>query len=321
MQTTYFPIQHLDKPVIKPSGICELFFTMRENVQYWPLINPESGTYTDPITLVAEKTWFRCQMIDPDRDFKEAAKNESAGPFTEVIVQGFLPDNSPANTLSMTAMAFHEYILVVKERNGMMRLIGSQDAGATFTRTYASADLEGNRGNTLVFAWESPLPPAIYLTAVTANGEIINPPWEGGGGNEHDPTVPTWVKNISQADINKWNLAYSWGSHALAGYLKKAQADTYYAAINHTHSWDQITGKPDDIDIYQFPYTIVADGNTYSFSIYHGLEVAPTDYLIIPVTNPASGIYAMSSNQYYFTVIYDLCPRGVMTFNCIVKKS
>ena len=36
---------------------------------------------------------------------------------------------------------------------------------------------------------------------------------------ESDPTVPGYVKSITQTQINNWNTAYSWGDHALSGYL------------------------------------------------------------------------------------------------------
>lgn len=36
---------------------------------------------------------------------------------------------------------------------------------------------------------------------------------------ESDPTVPSYVKAIIQSEIFSWNLVYSWGNHAEAGYL------------------------------------------------------------------------------------------------------
>lgn len=39
---------------------------------------------------------------------------------------------------------------------------------------------------------------------------------------ELDPTVPSYVKSITLTEKNNWNMAYSWGNHALQGYIKKA---------------------------------------------------------------------------------------------------
>lgn len=36
---------------------------------------------------------------------------------------------------------------------------------------------------------------------------------------ETDPTVPAWVKSITQTDTSHWHQAFRWGNHALAGYL------------------------------------------------------------------------------------------------------
>ena len=52
--------------------------------------------------------------------------------------------------------------------------------------------------------------------------------------NETDPTVPAHVKAITSAQINLWNTAYSWGDHALAGYL--------ISIPPHTHDVSAITG-------------------------------------------------------------------------------
>lgn len=248
MQQTYFPIQHLDKPPIKPSGLCYFFFTPVENVAYWPTIDPQNGSFTDGVVLKDGATWYRCEVIDTDRDFKETSKDDAAGQYVETSLEGFLPDDSPSNILSVSAMQFHRFVIVLKERNNIMRLIGTEDAGARFARSYESADADGARGHKLVFSWRSILPAPIYLTAVTADGAVISPPWQGGGGQETDPTVPQWVKDITQQDIANWDAAFGWGNHATAGYLTKVLADGYYAPINHTHTWDSITGKPEPIE-------------------------------------------------------------------------
>ncbi|MFD2163665.1 hypothetical protein ACFSJU_14745 [Paradesertivirga mongoliensis] len=63
----------------------------------------------------------------------------------------------------------------------------------------------------------------------------VIPSLPSNGIIETDPTVPSWVKAITQADINKWNLfnqdgynkanwdiAYSWGNHNTMGYALSA---------------------------------------------------------------------------------------------------
>jgi hypothetical protein len=57
-----------------------------------------------------------------------------------------------------------------------------------------------------------------------SNGFILS---TDGTGNyswtdptELDPTVPQWVKDITQIQITNWDTAYGWGDHSLAGYLE-----------------------------------------------------------------------------------------------------
>ena len=45
---------------------------------------------------------------------------------------------------------------------------------------------------------------------------------------EVDPTVPAFIKAISTTNISQWNTAYSWGNHALEGYLTISAANATY---------------------------------------------------------------------------------------------
>lgn len=238
---SYLDIQHLDKPAIHPGGLCEFFFAKLEDVEIWPQLNPQTSTYTEEVILRAGASWYRCQVIDPERDYKEESKTAEGGPYVDVRLAGFLPDDSPLNTVTIAGMMLHDYVIVLQERNGMRRLIGNEDAGAKFTHSYDSSDGDGTRGRQLVFTFKSTAPSGIYLSAVTANGDIVNPPWPGGGGPETDPTVPIWVKNITQVQIANWDTAFNWGDHAAAGYLTKVLADGYYSPLGHTHSLAQLT--------------------------------------------------------------------------------
>lgn len=238
---SYLDIQHLDKPAIKPGGLCEFFFAKREDVETWPLLNPQTNTYTQEVVLRGGASWYRCQVIDQDRDYTEEGKAGDAGPYVELRLGGFLPDDSPVNTVTVGNMAYHDYVIVLQERNGIRRLIGNEDAGAKFTHSYDSSDSDGTRGRQLVFSFKSPAPAGIYLSVVTADGEVINPPWPGGGGPETDPTVPSWVKTISESQIANWNAAFGWGNHSLAGYLTQLLGDSRYSQLGHTHPLSGLT--------------------------------------------------------------------------------
>ncbi|WP_164489780.1 hypothetical protein [Runella sp. SP2] len=72
---------------------------------------------------------------------------------------------------------------------------------------------------------------------------------------ETDPTVPSWVKAITSTQVSNWNAAYSWGNHALAGYLTsytetdptvpswvKAITSTQISNWNAAYSWGNHAG-------------------------------------------------------------------------------
>lgn len=68
----------------------------------------------------------------------------------------------------------------------------------------------------------------------------------GGGGND---------SRISNGDISNWNEAYSWGDHALAGYMTATGADFYYvqstqpASPNEGDMWYNTTTE--DLLVYR----------------------------------------------------------------------
>lgn len=54
---------------------------------------------------------------------------------------------------------------------------------------------------------------------------------------ETDPTVPAHVKSITSTEKSNWNTAYSWGNHALAGYLTSLPShnhDSLYVKLDGT---------------------------------------------------------------------------------------
>lgn len=197
MQNAWFSIQHLDRASIEVGGLCYFYFTPVESVLQWPVINPLSGTITDDLVLKAGKSWLRCEVIEKDRSFSENQKSEDPGDFFEMNITGFLPNDTPVNTYTTNLMKNRRFAIVTKERNGIMRLIGNSHSGATFIQSYSSSDANGARGRSLSFQWQSPDSAPLYLTAVTADGDVINPPWvppthpSGSGRMVYDPIYLT----------------------------------------------------------------------------------------------------------------------------------
>ena len=85
--------------------------------------------------------------------------------------------------------------------------------------------------------------PTIYAQIIT----MLENAGTGTGGTggittEKDPTVPTWVKAIQQADIDRWNHP---PTPDLTGYMTKAEADEAYQAAGEYATPDDLTGLLD----------------------------------------------------------------------------
>lgn len=70
-------------------------------------------------------------------------------------------------------------------------------------------------------------PPAYFVPV----GQVIINTGSGGGtgGSSIDPTIPDEIRDVTPDMIAKWNMAFAWGNHALAGYLTRSVADGLYA--------------------------------------------------------------------------------------------
>ncbi|MDR6565480.1 PKD domain-containing protein [Chitinophaga ginsengisegetis] len=166
---------------MQTAGLCEFYFARHEDVVMWPKVDPQTGTITDGLQLKAGKGWMRCRVLEADRSYRELTKIDPAGPYSEISVQGFMPGDSTANSLTLATMVFGRYVLVVKERTGIQRLLGSADVGVSYSGSYDSEDADGTRGCKMVFSWRTPISPRIYLTPVDAGSPGTGPGGPGGG--------------------------------------------------------------------------------------------------------------------------------------------
>lgn len=158
----YKPVQSLQKSPIEVGGLCSVMHFKWEDVQTWPAIDPQTGFITTAIVMKPGAVMFQSQLADKGRVYEETDKSEAAGPFITTEVNGILGGTNTANILSLAAMRYHRWGLIVKDRAGMLRLIGNKDFAAKFTYKYTTADPSGSRLVNITWSWDSPLPPAIY---------------------------------------------------------------------------------------------------------------------------------------------------------------
>lgn len=87
--------------------------------------------------------------------------------------------------------------------------------------------------------------PTIYEQIITMLESIGTGAGSGGITAEKDPTVPAWVKEIQQADIDRWDHP---PNPDLTGYMIKAEADEAYQAAGEYATPDDLTGLLNQAD-------------------------------------------------------------------------
>lgn len=160
------PLSHVTSSTARIGGICTLLMARWEDVATWPEIAPDTSTLDTAITLKSGKTWYLCYSSDPERNYTEDQKPSSAGPYISHRILAQIPGDNGDNTLAFKAAQFHRFVLVVKDKAGLLRLVGNQDAGAELVQKYDSGTRENSRKRSLEFTWDHSLS-APLLTAQT----------------------------------------------------------------------------------------------------------------------------------------------------------
>jgi hypothetical protein len=162
-ENVFIAMQSLQKaPVIEPGGLCSFVIFKKQDVSSWPSKNPVSGYLGTTVQLKAGKSFYLVAATDKDRTFTEELKRGPEGPYYEILLAGVLAGNTAANTLSIEQMQFSEWGAIVHDRDGITRLIGSEDSCAEFNNKYSPADISGSRKRNIAFSWQNSLPLPIY---------------------------------------------------------------------------------------------------------------------------------------------------------------
>ncbi len=188
-QNIYAPVQHLRKTEIKPGGFCYVFFAKWEDVQTWPQVDPLTGICNTAIILKNDATWFELQIAESQNFFTEALKVGTGGSYLESKVSGYLGGNAVSHALGMQAMNYSQFVLLVKDKNGIFWLIGDEDSGMDLNYNFTSGDPASSRKRPVEFSWESINGAMIYKATDVANyTEVIIPPFalEGDFNDDFD---------------------------------------------------------------------------------------------------------------------------------------
>lgn len=186
-QNLYTPLQHLRRPPVQPAGLCWVVFARKADVQYWPLIHPSTNLAFTAIKLFPGKTWYQLLVVNKDRLFTEKQQNVAAGPYWEQTVSGYFGGNNKNQTLAAGIMPFERYVVMFKDRDGNIRMLGSPDSGATYLGDYTSGESDGSRKRTIQFNWENELAAPIYVGDLDdILDDIIVPPFASSGDFTND---------------------------------------------------------------------------------------------------------------------------------------
>jgi hypothetical protein len=175
-ENVFTPVTTLTKSPVATGGACKVTFFNHGDVLNWPAVDPLTGKLTAAIDLKPGASIYFLECVDKGRTFSETKKRSTAGPIYDIEVNAELAGNSPGNTLALAAMDFHNFGIIVNDRDGMQRLIGNPDSGASLDHDYNSGDIVTSRKRKLKWTWEHPTKAPIYTSSafnITIGGTTV----------------------------------------------------------------------------------------------------------------------------------------------------
>lgn len=151
----FVPVQTLQKPDIKPGGWCWVLFFPWHQVEAWPQMDPQNGVISGNLLFKPGAKVFSLKAIEKNRTFKESLERATAGPYMKAEVTGILPSNTVQIITTMVAMQYMRWGVLLQDRSGQQRLLGSPDAGAELDQDYTTADINGSRLRNIKFLFEA----------------------------------------------------------------------------------------------------------------------------------------------------------------------
>lgn len=165
MYNSLIPITNT--PRIRPAatGHCYLYIVEWHLVNYWPSVDLESGIVNSKI--LASQPWRKLQMYS---SIKTQDKDSDIGTYTSTEVTGLIRGISSDVILKSYQMRAIQWVIVIKEKNGIQWLIGDSNNGAIMRSAYESNDV--SRALTLSFTWESEFSPYVYSPLPAGSGDF-----------------------------------------------------------------------------------------------------------------------------------------------------
>lgn len=169
MTTTSVPYP---KGLYNPAGITEVYFCYPEDVSVFPaLADPASATtlsslvtYSDDIVMKTGKQFFQVYCTLETGQVKSTLVGSRDGKGYETSVEISFPGNDPVFLGFKAYGANRDFILLVKEKNGKVRVIGDLDNTAIIDsdEEMSGQKIADARKSTLTFKASGPTPAPIY---------------------------------------------------------------------------------------------------------------------------------------------------------------
>ena len=159
------PITNISR--IRPaiSGFCYWYFMEWDSVTSWPIPDLQNGIIVDKV--ISQKPWRKLEIFG---SMKYQDKDSTPGTYTLTELTGVFRATSPEIILKSYQVRSKQWVIVAKERNGTLWLIGDIISGAVMRSIYESNDT--NRILTMSFSWESEAGPYIYQPLPNNDGNF-----------------------------------------------------------------------------------------------------------------------------------------------------
>ena len=161
-QNIHYPVASFPVGTVKSPGVCSIKYFKREDVLTWPTIDPQTGVINSTVVMKPGKFIYLCESVNPSRAFAESQKDSLAGNHFDITVKGTLSGSAATHPLGVGTMIHHQWGLIVEDKNGVTRLVGSEDAGADFMADYTSGQGTDSRKTELTWKWQHSQPAPIY---------------------------------------------------------------------------------------------------------------------------------------------------------------
>lgn len=150
------------KPAYNLGGYQDFKFMVLSQIESFPMIF--NGKALTSVVLKPNQYLFEGYGTYESLVFSEKSEENVQGIFFEQLFAGFMPGDSQDHISLMEEMQRNYFILIAKDANGLMRLIGSPANPLSFKADFdSSGSRSGSRGYNFEFYAPSPFRAPLYV--------------------------------------------------------------------------------------------------------------------------------------------------------------